>query len=200
MGSLLQIKGVQRLQQWLASKPKTAFRRVAQTIKVCGAVILAKSQAIVPVEFGNLKASGGMAADEYGVGSAGPMVRVTIFYTAAYAIYVHENLDALHGAAFNIAYADKHTRTVANLKRAQAALRTVRRQGRVSIGLGLFGQDNDMVSVEGLAKAEAKQTSTRLATQTFAPRGPNQQAKFLEQPFRELRPWVLAMVKQAVRG
>jgi hypothetical protein len=54
------------------------------------------------VRIGNLRASAGTRKE-----GSGKRTIVIVFYTAAYAVYVHENLDALHGADFNARYADK---------------------------------------------------------------------------------------------
>lgn len=61
-----------------------------------GRFLIRESLKLVPVQFGNLKSTwfvrksgGGFAA------------KVRLGYTAGYAIYVHENLDAAHGEAFN---------------------------------------------------------------------------------------------------
>ena len=62
---------------------------------------------------------------------------VIVGYTAAYAIHVHENMEAAHGAAYNVKHAQYYKRG--------------KRKGEVKIQ-----------------------------------RGPQQQAKFLEQPAREL--------------
>lgn len=75
-----------------------------------GEYVQAESQKIVPVDYGPLKASAFTRIS--GKNTAKP--KVTVGYTAAYAVYVHENLDAAHGAAFNakhaaeLAYAKKH--------------------------------------------------------------------------------------------
>jgi hypothetical protein len=71
---------------------------------------------------------------------------VIVGYTAAYAVYVHENLEAAHGQMYNAKYADEIAMT-----RAMKAAK---------IPKGSFTEWHD--------------------------RGPNQQAKFLEQPAREL--------------
>ena len=57
---------------------------------------------IVPVQTGNLRASGYTRHTGSGIATV-----VEVGYTASYAIYVHEIVDNLHGAAFNEAYADR---------------------------------------------------------------------------------------------
>ena len=72
-------------------------------LKKCGLLLQRESMKIVPVDKGNLKASVFTRSENDNT----PFVVVYVGYTAAYAIYVHENLDALHGAAFNIIYANQ---------------------------------------------------------------------------------------------
>lgn len=71
---------------------------------------------------------------------------VVVGYTANYAVYVHENLQAVHGAAFNAKYSAEIDRGVEHS------------------------------------------------------RGPNQQAKFLEQPARELKQEFQRIIAVALRG
>jgi hypothetical protein len=70
-------------------------------LKKCGRLLKRESMKIVPIETGNLKASVFIRSENDNT----PFVVVYVGYTAAYALPVHENLDALHGAAFNIMYA-----------------------------------------------------------------------------------------------
>jgi len=71
-------------------------------MKISGLMVLRKSQKEVPVEFGPLKASGFTRNEGTGKGFN---AIIAIGYTAAYSIFVHENMDNLHGEAFNAAYA-----------------------------------------------------------------------------------------------
>lgn len=120
-------------------------------LKTAGMLILRDSQKIVPVDYGPLKASGFVRAK----GANTKNVDVTVGYTAAYAVYVHEDLEKAHGSAFNIKYA-------AQLARAKE-LRKKKEGGTT----GPFRHN----------------------------RGENQQAKFLEKPFRDRKADVLAIVK-----
>lgn len=70
-------------------------------LKKCGLLLHRESMKIVPVDTGTLKASVFTRSEKDNT----PFVVVYVGYTAAYALPVHENLDALHGAAFNIIYA-----------------------------------------------------------------------------------------------
>ena len=69
-------------------------------LKRAGALVLRRSQKIVPVEWGNLKGSGFVRALGEGFHT-----KVVIGYTAEYAIYVHENTNAAHGEEYNRKYA-----------------------------------------------------------------------------------------------
>lgn len=103
--------------------------------------LLAKSKELVPVQTGNLKASGVVL----NIGGPGLKADVVVSYGdgASYAVFVHENLDAAHGSEFNTKHADE--------------ILAVKKAHRSNANTGLFN------------------------------RGPNQQAKFLEQPAREYR-------------
>jgi hypothetical protein len=68
-----------------------------------GLLLQRESQAIVPVQFGPLRAS----AFTRNVGRSGFDADVIVGYTAAYAVFVHENLEAAHGADFNVKHANK---------------------------------------------------------------------------------------------
>jgi len=72
-------------------------------LKRGGLLIERKSQDEVPVDLGNLKASSFARV----LGGKGFTIDVGIGYTAAYAVYVHENTDAVHGDDFNTKYADQ---------------------------------------------------------------------------------------------
>jgi len=77
-----------------------------------GKFLFREAQELVPVQFGNLKASGFVRKE-----GSGYKTDVQVGYTSKYALYVHENPNALHGAAFNAAYAEQI---------AKARLRTMR--------------------------------------------------------------------------
>jgi hypothetical protein len=74
---------------------------------------------------------------------------VIVGYTAEYALHVHENLEAAHGAAYNVKYAAYYKRG--------------KRAGQLKIQ-----------------------------------RGPEQQAKFLERPAREMKRELAGMVRETV--
>lgn len=100
----MQITKVRGLSSVLGQMKKVQKGQVAgleRGLKLAGLFLLAKSQKEVPVEFGPLKASGFVRVTGFGAGT-----NVQVGYTAAYAIYVHENLDAAHGEEFNKKYAE----------------------------------------------------------------------------------------------
>jgi len=80
---------------------KRAGRGVERGLKSAGKFLLRKSKEIVPVQTGKLKGSSHITK----VGS-GLRTSVFVGYTADYAVWVHEDLDKAHGAAFNRKYAD----------------------------------------------------------------------------------------------
>lgn len=118
----------------------TTGRKVHNGLDTAALYLLRESQAIVPVEFGPLRASGQARGKGKGIKRQSRVV-----YTKAYAMAVHENVNAAHGAAYNAKYADR----IANAK-------------------------------------------TRKQKKKWFARGPNQAAKFLEQPAREKRPGIVA--------
>ncbi len=119
-------------------------RGVARGLKRGGLLLQRASQEIVPVDKGPLKAS----AFTRNVGGSGFDTDIIVGYTAEYAVYVHEDLEAAHGAAFN----EKYAKQIADS-----------------------------------------------GNKSFRSRGVNQQAKFLEQPARELRPVILKIIHQEAK-
>ena len=62
-----------------------------------------KSQEIVPVQMGTLKASAGTR----NIGGKGFDADVVVLYNTAYAVFVHEDMTKAHGKEFNIKHADE---------------------------------------------------------------------------------------------
>jgi hypothetical protein len=83
-------------------KKAEAFSR---GIKKAGLLLFSVSQTRVPVQFGNLKASGFVRSEGNGIDTV-----VIVGYTASYALYVHENVQAAHGTEFN----QKHQVAISN--------------------------------------------------------------------------------------
>lgn len=121
MPAVIQIRGMQEV----LSNLKKAGRRIGdgagRGLVKGGQFLQAESQRICPVMTGNLRASAftRRVAPKH----------VIVGYTAGYAAYVHENLEAAHGKAFNI----KHATEIA---RANTRMRAGKRRSRVFFGRG----------------------------------------------------------------
>lgn len=102
-------------------------------------------------------------------------VSVIIGYTAGYAIHVHENLEARHGAAWNAAY--------------------------ITSKMGIDKKGNMKTAYGWTTEAVARGYHLNAAgnAKRPAPKNPNQQAKFLEQPARMYAREVGAIVTDAVK-
>ena len=144
MARLAGISGIDKIIRNLKRVDAQIARGVARGLKRGGLLLQRKSQEIVPVDKGPLKAS----AFTRNVGGSGFKTDIIVGYTQGYAVYVHEDLEAAHGAAFNEKYA---------------------------------GQIADS------------------SNKRFRSRGVNQQAKFLEQPARNLRPVILKIIHQEAK-
>jgi hypothetical protein len=94
--------------------------RFAIGAALAGSFLQRESQELVPVDMGDLKNS----AFTHSTGT-GFKTDVVVGYTKDYAAYVHENLDAAHGAEFNEKYADK----IANRKKRMAKRRKAGKTG-----------------------------------------------------------------------
>ena len=68
-------------------------------LKKAGLLLQRESMKLVPVDHGVLRGSAFTR-----VTGSGSKTDVQVGYTASYAIYVHENLDAAHGKQFNAKY------------------------------------------------------------------------------------------------
>lgn len=95
------VKGLDGVMRKLLKAKGVTGNAVAYGLIRGGQFLQGLSMDIVPVQTGNLKASAFTRASGKGIHTD-----VIVGYTAAYSVYVHENLDALHGEMFNIAYAD----------------------------------------------------------------------------------------------
>jgi len=123
-----------------------------------GQYLQRESQKIVPVMTGNLRGTAFTRKISWD--------HVTVGYTASYAAFVHENLNAAHGKAFNV----KHAAEI-----ARAGRMTTSKSGR-----------------QTFKPTKGKLMGT--AAGGMFPRGENQQAKFLERPMREKRNEILKIV------
>jgi hypothetical protein len=91
-------------------------------LKRSGLLIQRASMREVPVDKGNLRGS----AFTRKIGGAGAHSVIAVGYTAKYALFVHENLQATHGKAFNA----KHADDLANATTAKQKIRYARRGAR----------------------------------------------------------------------
>ncbi|MCP4566478.1 MAG: hypothetical protein GY841_02725 [FCB group bacterium] len=126
------------------------------------------SKEIVPVDLGPLKASGKTVLEGRGFDR-----EASVEYSAKYAVYVHENPNAAHGAEFN-----------RQLKEGKKKTAQGKRKKPVK------GKKKDEDSA-GAVKAKGKVHK--------ATRGVNQQYKYLEKPARENRKKYIAKVAEQMR-
>ncbi len=97
MALMLKITGVSTIMRNLKNAHQLQQKKIGRGLVEAGRFLQRESMEIVPVHLANLKASAFTRALS--------LLHVIVGYTAAYAVYVHENLDAAHGAAFNLKYA-----------------------------------------------------------------------------------------------
>jgi hypothetical protein len=102
MSKVIEVYGVKEVLAKLSKADKDVGRGIQRGLIKAGLFLLRESQLIVPVDLGNLKASGATRAEGSGAATV-----VWVVYTANYAVYVHENLDAAHGKAYNLKYAEQ---------------------------------------------------------------------------------------------
>ena len=100
MAILNTVKGVQGVIDNLRRKQKAYGQAVERGLKRGGLELFAASAPLTPVEFGVLKASEFIRQEGKEMDT-----KITVGYTANYAIFVHENLDAAHGDTFNAKHA-----------------------------------------------------------------------------------------------
>ena len=100
MASMLKVKGMDKVLRNLKNVQRIDSNKYARGLKKAGEFLQRKSMQMVPVHKGNLKAGAFTRSVGFGFNTV-----VTVGYVADYAVYVHENIDAVHGLAFNIKYA-----------------------------------------------------------------------------------------------
>lgn len=168
MAKVAKILGVAEFKRDLRQAKNKHVAGLGRGLKKGGLFLQRKSQEIVPVDKGPLKASAFTRAS-----GSGNRIQVIVGYTAYYAVYVHENLEALHGAEYNAAYilGDSKTKRSKTSGRYQSKFRWT--QAAIEKGYHLTSKPK--------------------------PRGPNQQAKFLERPARQYRQDILAIVIKETR-
>jgi hypothetical protein len=94
---MLKFKGLDTLARGVSSAYKKQMAAVRDGLLEAGLLLQAYSMEECPVQFGILRGSSYVKMVDNGT--------VQVGYTASYAIYVHEDLDALHGQKFNDFYA-----------------------------------------------------------------------------------------------
>ena len=180
----LKIKGIQLALDNLYDKSEEIIANARKAMKQGGQLIQRVSQKLVPVQYGVLKAS----AFTRDISIEGKII-IQVGYTAAYALYVHENLDALHGAAFNTVYADR-------IIQAQKALKQLRSQKAKITRMKKKGvSEKDLVPWQ----ASLREAHIRKEAKMWFNRGPDQQAKFLEKACREQGPKIIAGIVAEVK-
>lgn len=92
--------GVSQIFRNLRARSQRDNANAERGLKSAGLFIIRESLKIIPIEHGVLKST-------WFVRMVGKGMRTRVFlgYTASYAIYVHEDMDAAHGAAYNAKYA-----------------------------------------------------------------------------------------------
>lgn len=77
-------------------------RKIGAGLYRAAVLLMYQSQKLVPIQFGFLRASKFIRSQSQGAGGKNDQIpSVYLGYTSEYAIYVHENLENAHGAAFN---------------------------------------------------------------------------------------------------
>jgi hypothetical protein len=91
------VEGISNVKRLIEKMRKRGTYKLQIGLVLAGEFLLRESQKLVPVDYGNLKASAFIRTNGH--------LQVTVGYTANYAVYVHEDLDKKHGQSFNIYYA-----------------------------------------------------------------------------------------------
>lgn len=97
------IQNITAVQQRLQREKNVRLQKLTLGLKEAGLYLLRASLKIVPVDYGNLKASGFTRCEAENTTAP----EVIVGYTALYAVFVHEDLEAKHGAQFNAYYAQE---------------------------------------------------------------------------------------------
>ncbi len=103
MANVLRISGVSAVLRNLSNSGDKIASAVKSGLVKGGLHLQRKSQEIVPVQLGKLKAS----ARTRNVGGEGFDADIVVSYNTEYAVFVHEDLTKAHGKEFNIKHADE---------------------------------------------------------------------------------------------
>ena len=118
MARLSNVTGLKGIVSKLNLSNKKIQAQFVRGLKTAGLFLQRESQKIVPVHLGNLKNSAFTRAIKLSFG-----FDVILGYTAAYAIFVHEKLEAANGAAFNKKYAAERASATTSQQKIYFALR-----------------------------------------------------------------------------
>jgi hypothetical protein len=130
-------------------KAKTVIGdRIAKGLMKAGVFVLHESNAIVPVQFGDLKRSGFVR--QFG---SGFQTDVVVGYTSEHAAIVHENPNAAHGREFNVKHA-------AEIARAKAAKRATAKSG-----MFMRGENQQFKYLETPCRTKRQEILTIIATE-----------------------------------
>lgn len=113
MADMIKITGMQQVIRNINAARNKISTGIDRGLIRGGQFLQAESMKICPVNTGNLRASAFTRKAYIG------RHHVIVGYTAFYAGFVHENLNAAHGKAFNIKYADRIARRGLREKRAR---------------------------------------------------------------------------------
>lgn len=103
MGNMIQVLGVKKVLAQFKQAKHALDTGAEAGMKKAGLLVQRESMKEVPVDTGILRASSFTRK----VKGKGARAIIAVGYTAAYAIFVHENTSALHGEDYNAAYAEE---------------------------------------------------------------------------------------------
>jgi hypothetical protein len=108
MAHLVKITGISKVVHNLKKARGVMGKRYAKGLKAGGLFLQRLSQQIVPIDTGNLRGT----ADTHNIGGEGFDADIVVHYGAgaAYAVYVHENLDARHAPGKTAKYLERPAR------------------------------------------------------------------------------------------
>lgn len=99
---MAKVQGIREIKQALDKIQHIHAQGLARGLMRAGLWLQRESMLLVPVLTGQLKNSANTRQE-----GGGFEVSVVVSYGTEYAVYVHEDMEAAHGAAFNAKYADK---------------------------------------------------------------------------------------------
>ena len=95
------VTGINTVIKNMTKSKKVLGSAVARGLKKGGIHLLKKSHEIAPRQLGDLVKN----SEVRNIGGSGFSTDIIVVYNQDYATFVHENLDAAHGKAFNVKYA-----------------------------------------------------------------------------------------------